>query len=96
MQMEQLRKDREDSERRIMEIANARQETSKQEYERRKHDKIEEERKAKEQASALELEKEKVEAENAERRKEEEARIKEAEEGQKQRHMKNFKRKKRH
>jgi len=82
MQMEQLKKDREDSERWIMEIANASQETLKQEYERRKQVKIEDERKAEEQARALALEKEKVEAENAERRKEEEARIREAEEAE--------------
>src|SRR6218665_61397 len=48
-QMEQLKKDREDSERRIMEMANTSQETLKQEYERRKQEKIEEERKAEEQ-----------------------------------------------
>jgi len=44
MQLEQQRKDREDSERRIMEIANASQETLTQEYESRKQDKIEKNR----------------------------------------------------
>ena len=80
--VEQLKKDREDSERRIMEIANTSQETLKQEYERRKQEKIEDERKAKGQARALALEKEKVDAENAEKRKEKEARAKEAEEAE--------------
>src|SRR6218665_2327919 len=80
MVMEQQKKDKEDSERRIMEIANASQEWLKQEYKRQQQEKIEADRKAEEQATALALEKEKVEAENAEKREEEEARLREAKE----------------
>src|SRR6218665_4065114 len=59
MQMEQLKNDREESERRIMEIANTSQEMLKQEFESRKQDKIEAEKKAEEQATAVDLELEK-------------------------------------
>src|SRR6218665_616927 len=93
MQMEQLKKDREDSERRIMEIANTSQEMLIKKLESRTQAEIEAQRKAEEQATAVGLETEKVKAENAERRKEEaqrkeeearrkeeEARLKEAKE----------------
>src|SRR6218665_2864421 len=83
MVMEQQKKDKEDSERRIMEIANASQEWLKREYERQQQEKIEADRKAEEQATALALEKEKVEAENAEKKEEEEARLREAKEVEK-------------
>ena len=75
MQMEQLRKDRDDSERRIMKIANTSQEMLKKEYEREQQEKIEEHGNAEEQEKAAALEKEKDDAENAEKRKEDEARF---------------------
>src|SRR6218665_2520153 len=78
MQMEQLRKDRDDSERRIMKIANTSQEMLKKEYEREQQEKIEEHGNAEEQEKAAALEKEKDDAENAEKRKEDEARFREA------------------
>src|SRR6218665_737621 len=78
--MEQLKKEREASERRYSEMANAHEEARKQEKESKKQEKIEEERKADEQARALALEKAKVETENAERKKEEEVRARDAEE----------------
>ena len=76
MVMEQQKKDREDSWRRIMEIANTSQEMLKQDLESRKHDKIEAEKKAEEQATAvaLELEKEK-EAKEAPEKKNKKLRI---------------------
>src|SRR6218665_3553860 len=79
MQMEQLKKGREDSERRIMEIANTSQETLKKELESRTQADIEAQRKAEEQAIDLALEKEKEDAENAEKRKEQEAHLREEE-----------------
>ena len=52
MQMEQLRIDGEDSERRIMEIANTSQEMLKKEYERQQQEKIEDQIKAEENEKA--------------------------------------------
>src|SRR6218665_2387127 len=68
--MEQLKKDREDSERRYIEMANAHEEARKQEKESKAQEKIEAQKKAEEQATVLALEKEKVDAENAEKEKE--------------------------
>src|SRR6218665_1104190 len=70
MVMEQQKKDKEDSERKIMGIVSSSQEMLKQELERREQQKIEDKRKAEEQATALTLEKEKLEAEKIEKKKE--------------------------
>src|SRR6218665_990623 len=70
MVMEQQKKDKEDSERRIMGIVSTSQEMLKQELERREQEKIEDQRKAEEQAMALALEKEKLEAEKIDQKKE--------------------------
>src|SRR6218665_3571154 len=82
MQIEQLKKDREVSERRYIEMANAHEEARKQEKESKAHEKIEAQRIAEELATALALEKDKEDAENAEKRKEEETRLREAEEAE--------------
>ena len=64
MVMGQQKKEKEDSEHRIMEIVSTSQEWLKQEYETQQQEKIEADRKAEEQAMALALEyTEKLEAE---------------------------------
>src|SRR6218665_1345947 len=84
LQMEQLKTDREESERRYVEMANAHEEAHKQEKESKAQEKIEAQKKAEEQAMALALEKEKEDAKNAEKAKEEEVYLEKAMEKEKE------------